>query len=306
MIELHCVQGDAEWLQGRAGACTASRFEEAISRVGGLDERQAAYVAALKAGVKEAEALAIAEYKKTPTAAGIRRALAGEQVDMPSDLAIRYAWLLGMERIAEEPLDDTFVTYAMRRGRELEPIARAKYEARFGVAVTESGILLTDDRLYGYSTDGQVYGQPGGVEIKCPMAADKLGTVWEHPETAEAEYISQIDGGMWLSAWEWIDLVVYCPWLESVGKDLFTKRIWRDDDRIEKLESGLVEFTRMSQRFEAILRQERPTVYERRPARQKAEVISVSQWAHFDATPVAQPAEPVKTKAPAANLTIDF
>lgn len=257
-----CDQGSPEWLAARAGACTASRFCDARSRVGGLTDQQRIYVNALRAGYPQAKALELAEYKKAPTFSKFERAMTGERVDEPSDAAIRYAWLLAHEAVAGLPLDDTFTTYAMRRGIELEPFARQAYEARYGVMVEQGGVSLTDDSLFGYSTDGGVEGQNGGVEIKCPLAADKLGSIWQHPETAEAEYIDQIDGGMWLTGWEWIDLIVYCPWLAPVGKELFVKRIWRDDDRIETLEADLVAFNAMRETFEQALRDERPTRYE--------------------------------------------
>lgn len=263
MIEVYCDQGSDEWLQARAGACTASRFCDARARVDGLDDRQLAYVKALKSGMPKIDAIAAAGYQKAPSAKAIERALAGERVDRPSDIARAYAWLLAFERVSGQPLDDTFVTWAMRRGRELEPVARLKYEARMGVGVSESGIFMTDDRLFGYSTDGEVIGQPGGIEIKVPASTDKLGAIWSHPDLADEEYLDQCDGGIWLRHWQWIDLVVYCPWLESVGKDLFVKRIWRDEERIASLESDLMEFQGMTAGFEAVLRRETPTHFER-------------------------------------------
>jgi len=295
MIVVTCEQGTQEWLEARAGACTASRFSRARERTGGLTDQQAAYVAAIRRGASEAAAMAEAGYKAKPTSKSIDKVLAGGRVDMPSVPARRYAWLLAQERIAGQPLDETFQTFAMRRGQELEPRAREAYEARFGVMVEPAGILLTDDRLYGYSTDGQVFGQNGGVEIKCPIDADKLGSAWEAPETAEAEYLDQMDGGIWLTGWDWIDLVIYCPWLESVGKDLFVKRIWRDDDRIEALEADLVEFTAMSQRFEQLLRDRSiPARYERLPARHQPKQ-GVAPW-------VADPSD-IDAPAPAPAPT---
>lgn len=298
MIVVNCEQGTPEWLEARAGACTASRFSRARERTGGLTVQQGNYVAALRRGLGEAEALSLAGYQKKPTFKSLESALAGKRVYEPSLPARRYAWLLAQERIARQPLEDTFQTFAMRRGQELEPVAREAYEARFGVMVEPAGVILTDDRLYGYSTDGEVYGQRGGIEIKCPSDSDKLGSVWETPDEAEAEYIDQIDGGIWLSGWDWIDLVVFCPWLESVGKQLFIKRIWRDDDRIEALQADLTEFTAMSQRFEALLRDpELPTQYERLPAGHRVKT---------DAAPPPWADAPAATQPSAALLSPAF
>ena len=258
MILLTFPQGSQEWLESRAGVTTASRFSDATSRVGGLTEQQATYVDALQAGNSEDQALLMAGYKKNPTAANVERALRGQRVDTPSASAMAYAWTVAMERIAGQPLDETFVTWQMNRGRELEPQAREAYELRTGYLVEESGLLLTDDRLFGYSTDGFV-DEDGMVEIKCPASCDKLGNVWDHPETAHEDYIDQINGGLWLTGRQWCDLVVYCPWLKSVGKDLFIKRIFRDEDAITRLADDLMEFERLVCRSLAVLRDQEKT-----------------------------------------------
>lgn len=215
MIVLTYPQGSEDWLKARVGACTASRFSDAIGVLSKASKNGAA----------------------------------GD----PNGDAIKYAWTIALETIAREPLDDTFVTYAMRRGRDLEPQARAVYEARTGAWIEEVSLILTDDERYGYSADG-FRDDDGLIEIKCPMACDKLGQVWQHPETAHLEYIDQINGGLWITGRKYCDLIVYCPWLAPVGKDLFVKRIYRDDDAINTLEEGLIRFTRMVDGFLAVLR----------------------------------------------------
>lgn len=217
MIFVDYPQGSPQWLQERAGVITASRFSDARAKL----------TKASKSGK------------------------AGD----PSGTAIKYAWTIAMERIAGKPLDDTFETWQMKRGSELEPMARMAYEARTGYIVEESGLVLTDDRLFGYSTDGSIE-QDGMVEIKCPAACDKLGSIWARPEEAEAEYIDQINGGLWITGRKWCDLVVYCPWLEPVGKELFIKRIERDEDAIDALERDLWQFQQLASQYEQILRKE--------------------------------------------------
>jgi hypothetical protein len=255
MIVLNLIQGSDEWLQARAGVITASRFSDARSKVGGLDEKQQAYVDAIKGGQSAKEAMLAAGYKAAPKAAAIEKALRGESTSEPSDKATKYAWTLAMERIAGKPLDDTFSTWQMKRGQELEPQARIAYEGRFPCMVEESGLVLTEDRLFGYSTDGFV-DDDGMVEIKCPAACDKLGAIWTDPAHAADEYIDQINGGLWITGRKWCDLIVYCPWLEPVGKELFVKRITRDENAIEALEADLVEFSRLVSKYEELLRKE--------------------------------------------------
>lgn len=206
MITLNHPQGSENWLNARCGVITASRFTDAR--------------------------------KKLSKASGDRKA--GD----PHGDAVRYAWTVAVETIARQPLDDTFVNYAMRRGRDLEPQARAVYEARCNAWIEEVSLVLTDDQRFGYSADG-FRDDDGLIEIKCPLSAEKIGEVWAHPERAHLEYLDQINGGLWITGRKYCDLIVYCPWLTPVGKDLFVKRIHRDEAAIEALESDLVSFMKL-------------------------------------------------------------
>jgi len=253
VILLNYPQGSEDWLRARCGVPTASRFSDAREKVGGLTDQQRIYVEALQLGMEEPDARAKAGYKLKPSAGAITKALNGEQTTEPGAAAIKYAWLVAFETISREPLDDTFITYAMRRGRDLEPRARQVYETRTGALVEEVSLILTDDERFGYSSDGLI-DDDGMVEIKCPMACDKLGQVWASPETAHLEYIDQINGGLWITGRKWCDLVVYCPWLEPVGKDLFVKRVYRSEDAIEALEADLIDFSRLVDSYLEILR----------------------------------------------------
>ena len=253
MIVMNEPQGSEGWLRARLGVCTASRFSDAREQVGGLTEQQRKYVDAIQSGHGEASALLASGYKKRPSAESVDKALAGMPVGEPGAKAIKYAWTLAVETIAQEPLDETFVTYAMRRGQELEPIARSVYEKRTGAWVEEVSLVLTDDGRYGYSADG-FRDADGLIEVKCPMACDKMGAVWSSPETAHLEYIDQINGGLWITGRKYCDLIVYCPWLAPVGKDLFVKRIHRDEAAIEALEADLVGFWKLVEANLAVLR----------------------------------------------------
>lgn len=292
MIVHHCEQGGSDWLQARCGVATASRFSEARETVSGLNEQQAAYVAAIQQGAGEMEARVAAGYKAAPKSKTVAKALAGESTVEPSSAAIDYAWLIAFETIAREPLDDTFVTYAMRRGRELEPRARAVYERRTGAWIEQASLITTDDERFGYSTDG-FRDDDGMIEIKCPLKCEKLGRIWSQPETAHLEYLDQIDGGLWITGRKYCDLVVYCPWLASVGKDLFVKRIYRNEDRIEALESDLVRFMRMVDGFLDVLRQ--PSKMSGAP-RDEPAPATTPPWTE-DAAPAAATAPTTKPAA---------
>lgn len=178
------------------------------------------------------------------TASKFSDAIATLKNGNPSQASLDYAYKLAVERIYGQTTEDTYQTFEMRRGTELEPVARMAYEVRSGNLAEESGVVLTDDRLFGYSTDGLV-GTDGLIEIKCPNAARKIVEMWETGSIAEYEH--QIQGGMWITGRKWCDFILYAPQLEPVGKHLYIKRIERDDDFIEAMESKLWDFSRKVQ-----------------------------------------------------------
>ncbi len=167
-----------------------------------------------------------------------------------TEKAIKYAAQVAMEGTVHVQCDDTFVTYAMRRGTELEPRARAAYEAETGESVKEAGIYLTDDSAFGYSSDGLV-GTDGLIEIKCPLSPHSVISMWLTGDTSE--YDHQIQGGLWLTGRKWLDFVMFDPRLEPVGKSLFVKRIHRDEAFIEKMEVQLIEFLQQVAQFRAAI-----------------------------------------------------
>lgn len=199
---LEMQQGTPEWLQARAGKITASCFAEAIS----VCQR----------------------------ASGQRKA--GD----PTAAAERYAADLAIERISGAPHGEPIKAWVLDRGHQLEGEARIRYEARsLDAEVTESGICMDDDGIFAYSSDGLV-GADGLIEIKCPIDSTKVLEMWRTGDVSE--YIHQIQGGMWLTGRKWLDLIMYVPDLANVGKDMYIKRIPRDDVFIDYMASRLAEF----------------------------------------------------------------
>jgi exodeoxyribonuclease (lambda-induced) len=168
----------------------------------------------------------------------------------PAEVAIAYAAQIALERVSGVRCDETFVNAAMRRGTELEPQARAAYEAETGNLVLESGIVLTDDRAFGYSTDGLI-GADGLLEIKCPSSPKVVCSMWRDGDVSE--YMHQIQMGLWITGRKWLDFVMYDPRLEVVGKALFVKRIERDEAFIESLEIGLLRCAKLADEFAAAI-----------------------------------------------------
>lgn len=248
---IECAQGTPEWHAARSGLITASRFSDAISIVGGLDERQEKYVKAFLAGVSQKAALEVAGYKAAPTADSVRRALAGELVGEPSDIAKRYAADLAIERVSGQPHGEPPKAWVLERGHEMEAAARMHYEARTGSFVTEAGICVTDDGVFGYSTDGLV-DDDGLIEVKAPIDSAKILAMWSTGDTSE--YDHQMQGGMWITGRKWCDFIMYVPDLAAVGKDLFVKRVFRDEAFIDDMVTKLAKFDSMVHANVAILR----------------------------------------------------
>lgn len=162
-----------------------------------------------------------------------------------------YAAQVAIERISKEPCGEVFNSWQMKRGQEIEPDARFSYEVETGNVATESGVVLTDDRLFGYSTDGFV-GDDGMIEIKSLVGAEIVIEMWANEDMSE--YMHQMQGGMWITGRRWCDFVMFCPQLASVGKSLFCRRVMRDDAFIDAMVESLALFEKAVSRNEAVLR----------------------------------------------------
>lgn len=217
---IECGQGTPEWHLSRSGRITASCFAEAISRC----------------------------QKKS----GARN------VGDPTAAAERYAADLAIERISGQQHGEPPKAWVLERGHEMEAAARMHYEARTGSFVTEAGICVTDDGIFGYSTDGLV-DDDGLIEIKSPIDSAKILAMWQTGDTSE--YDHQMQGGMWITGRKWCDFIMYVPDLASVGKDLYIKRILRDDAFIDEMVGRLVEFEKLVEANVAILRATHEPIY---------------------------------------------
>lgn len=175
----------------------------------------------------------------------------GPKKGQPTEAARNYAFRLAVERISGVPLDEGFETWQMKRGHELEPMARMEHEMASGLVVKHAGFVTTDDGFFGASADGLI-GEDGGSEYKCFIAPDKLRAF--HIDADISSVIDQVQGGMWISGRKWWHIGLYCPALESIGKQLWWDEFQRDDDYIGELESDLIEFKHLVDEYEEQLR----------------------------------------------------
>jgi exodeoxyribonuclease (lambda-induced) len=249
---IECEQGTPEWHAARAGLCTASRFADAVSTTGGLTEQQQNFVKCIRElGLDEKAAAAAAGYKSVPRSETIAKALAGEDTSKPSDTARRYAADIAIERASGKPFGIPPKAALLDRGHQLERLARMAYEDKNTAFVTEAGICVTENGIFGYSTDGLV-NDDGLIEIKCPIDGCKILTMWQTGDVSE--YMHQMQGGMWISGRKWCDFIMFVPDLAPVGKDLYVKRIYRDEQFIDAMVDGLVRFERLADGYLQTLR----------------------------------------------------
>lgn len=181
----------------------------------------------------------------------LTRASGEKKAGDPTGASDKYAGDIAIERISGKPYGEPPKAWTIERGHIMEARARVVYETRFGLIAEESGICKTDDDWFGYSTDGLV-NHDGSIEIKSPVASDKIMAMFKTGNIDE--YMHQIQGGLWITGRQWCDFLMYVPDLESVGNDLYCKRIYRDEKFIEQLELDLMKFRTRVQMTEAMLR----------------------------------------------------
>lgn len=115
------------------------------------------------------------------------------------------------ERLTGQSQADDYTNADMARGVELEPEARAAYEAEAGVLVESVGFVQHDTLMAGGSPDGMVNGWEGLIEIKCPRPANHVRLLREGG--IPYEHKPQLAHLLWLTGARWIDFVSYCPQL---------------------------------------------------------------------------------------------
>lgn len=139
---------------------------------------------------------------------------------------------LAVERITGMCVD-TYSNAAMQRGTELEPVARAAYEAHIGDLVQEVAWVPHPDLDYvGISPDALV-GDDGLAEFKCPSSMAKHLDALRSGSHA-VEYRWQLQGQLWVTGRQWVDAVSFDPrWPE--GLQLAITRVERDELAIDEL-----------------------------------------------------------------------
>lgn len=127
------------------------------------------------------------------------------------------------ERLTSD-IPESYESEWMKRGKELEPLARLEYELTTFDKVSEIG-FIEESEWVGCSPDGLV-GEDGMIQIKSP----KFNTFINYclnPKLVSQEYTYQIQGELMISGRAWSDLFVYHPKMKPL-----IIRIFRDEPMI--------------------------------------------------------------------------
>jgi predicted phage-related endonuclease len=163
--------------------------------------------------------------------------MASGRAGAPSTSRANLITKLAVERITGQPVPG-YQSDDMRRGNELEPFARAAYEAETGSLVRQVGFALHDEYDFaGASLDGIVSAE-GGPEFKCPSAQDKHYRALLEGAHAE-EYANQIAFQQWIAGWIWTDAVSFDPRFPD-GLQIAITRVQRDNGLIGDIRAAVL------------------------------------------------------------------
>ena len=155
----------------------------------------------------------------------------------PSASRENYLAQLVCERLTGQPAE-SYSNAAMSWGTDTEPFARAAYEARMDILVTEVGFVTHPwITMSGASPDGLA--SEGMVEIKCPNTATHIETLLT--KTVPTKYITQMMWQMACADRPWCDFVSFDPRLPE-RHQLFIKRINYDPEMVNLLENSVIQF----------------------------------------------------------------
>ena len=149
-----------------------------------------------------------------------------------------YLWQLVAERETGER-EEGYTNADMQRGTEMEPVARAAYEAHTGHFVTQTGFWLHPTiPFFGASPDGLV--EDGLIEIKCPRTSTHLRYRSEGkvPTTYKKQMICQL----LCTGKKWVDFISFDNRVRD-SKQLFIVRFEPTqkelDEMLEKVQAFL-------------------------------------------------------------------
>ena len=149
-----------------------------------------------------------------------------------------YLWQLVGERESKE-IEPGYTNAAMQRGVEMEPTARAAYEAHTGHFVDQIGFVKHPTiEWFGASPDGLV-GEDGLVEIKCPNTSTHLQ--YRKSGQPPAKYRYQMMAQLACTGRKWCDFVSFDNRVRE-SRQLFVVRFEPEAKDMEAMLEAVQEF----------------------------------------------------------------
>jgi putative phage-type endonuclease len=140
-------------------------------------------------------------------------------------------WQLVAER-ETQTIEEGYTNADMQRGTEMEPVARAAYEAHTGTFVTQTGFWLHPKIPYfGASPDGLV-GDDGLIEIKCPRTSTHLR--YKSENKAPTQYKRQMICQLLCTGRKWVDFVSFDNRVRD-SKQLFIVRFEPKQSELDEM-----------------------------------------------------------------------
>jgi predicted phage-related endonuclease len=122
----------------------------------------------------------------------------------------------------------------MKRGNELEPIARSIYELESGNTVEQIGFAKINEYV-GVSPDGLI-GEDGGFETKAPSDKTYFEYLLDEDKEPDPDYVAQCRMCMYVTGRKWWVLQYFNP---NYSKSTKVWKIEPDTEFTKKLEAGL-------------------------------------------------------------------
>jgi hypothetical protein len=169
-----------------------------------------------------------------PTASEFHRIITAVKGDLSASARKYAAGLIAETLLGHELEKAPGGTWAMERGKLLEPLAVQQYAFTNDVEVRRVGFVTTDDGRIGASPDGLIIGTRGGLEVKCTLDENHMSMWMDGPGN---DYKQQVQGNLATCELEWWDLYLYHPELPPK-----TIRTVRDEPYIAKMGAALTEF----------------------------------------------------------------
>lgn len=159
-----------------------------------------------------------------------------------------------LAEFAGYPDPSPFETDDMRRGVEMEPLARDAFQMHTGLIVDEIGFAKSKHGFFGCSPDGLILNHVSGLEIKCPRPS-KLIQYIENGVLPD-EYVAQVHGSMAVTgakSWHFFAWFPGFPHFHlEIKRDTYTEQMF------EGLKSYSNYFEQLAAKMEARKKEQSP------------------------------------------------